>query len=195
MFLKTWSDIGGAAAAPPCCANVDAPSQHTMASATRTVYRLFTAGLLLDRLRGVGTARAEERLHVALLHDRLQRSAALDHLAREALEDHHVAGPEVVGTPALAANRVRTRQLHVPVGDLAVLVLHVDVDAHVRVGPGHLRDGPFELHLLLGVVLGVEAVVRENRTRDADDGDRRGKNAERPHCYFLPSVPVPIWMF
>src|SRR6185295_372079 len=52
-------------------------------------------------LRGVGATRAEERLHVALLHDGLQRAAALDDFAAKPFEDHAIARLEVVRTPAL----------------------------------------------------------------------------------------------
>src|SRR5678815_1000795 len=137
MFLKTWSDVGTAAAGPACCAVTTVPSQHVAASATAprrtnlppTVQCRLPTGLLLHGLRRVGTTRAEQRLHVALLHDGLQRASALDDLSGEAFEDNRVAGFEVVRPPALAANGVRARELHVPVRHLAVFVLHVDVDA------------------------------------------------------------------
>jgi len=37
------------------------------------------------------------------------------------------------------------------------------------IGPGDHGDHAFELHVLAGVVLRVEPVMRENRGRDAND--------------------------
>src|ERR1043165_3776 len=117
MFLTTPAVVGPPAGAAPCrCGGASAPSQQATAIAKLVPAPLLPpapcllpTALLLDGLGGVGAAGAEQRLHVALLHDRLQRSAALDDLAPEAFEDHLVAGLQVIRTPALAANRVRAR--------------------------------------------------------------------------------------
>src|SRR4030095_8319191 len=108
MFLKTWSASGTPAGAA-CCAVTMVPSQHVAASATapRTANLLPTAhcrlptDLLLHWRRGVGTTGAEQRLHVALLHDRRQRPAALDNFSGETFEDDGVPGLEIVRSPAL----------------------------------------------------------------------------------------------
>src|SRR5262245_9739362 len=219
MFLKTWSE-SGTPAGPACCAVTMVPSQHAAASAAapRTTNLLPTAhcrlptGLLLHRLRRVGTTRAEQRFHVALLHDGLERATALDDLSCEAFENDGVAGLEIVRPPALAANGVRARELHVPVRHLAVFVFHVDVHAHVRIRPRDHGDDAFEFYVLAGVVLGVKPVVRKNRGRDGHNRERRDQDAElshfrnlqmiawadlkvgrplRPCSYFRPSVPLP----
>src|SRR6187401_2109925 len=104
MFLKTWSESGTAAGAAACCAVTMVPSQHAAASTTaaRTPNLLPTAdcrlatGLLLHRLRRVWTTGAAQRLHVALLHDGLQRAAALHDLSCEAFENVGIAGLEIV---------------------------------------------------------------------------------------------------
>src|SRR4026209_557907 len=188
MFLKTWSDVGTAAAGPGCCAVTTVPSQHVVARATapRTTNLPPMAchlptDLLLYRLGRVWTTGTEQRLQIALLHDGLQRATAFHHFSCEPFEDDGVAGLQVVRPPALAANGVRARELHVPVRHLAVFVLHVDVDAHMRIGPRDHRHHAFELHVLVGVVLRVEPVMREHRGGGADDGKRRDLHAELSH--------------
>src|SRR5687767_1552109 len=96
------------------------------------------------------------------LADREQRAAALDGLAAVALEDDLLAGHQISRPPSLSPDPVRAGELQVPVHDLAVRPCHVDVDAHVRVGPRDLRDDPFQLDLLFRVVLGIEPVVRDD---------------------------------
>src|SRR5688572_2823765 len=128
---------------------------------------------------GVRPAFLEERLVLTYLGDRQKGSPALDDLAPVAFEDDLLTRQKVVWTPTLPADPVGARELQVPVDHLAIRAGDVDVDAHVRIGPGNLGDDARQLDLLFGVVLRVESVVCERRHRrggDAQDGDETSES-------------------
>src|SRR5579872_1307540 len=58
--------------------------------------------------------------------------------------------------PALFQQHGNRAQLEVPIGNLAVGVLHVDVESRVRIHPLHLGDNSRDGDRLFGVILGGE---------------------------------------
>src|SRR6185312_11275051 len=76
-------------------------------------------------------------------------------------------------------------QLERPRVDLAVRVLHVDVEVAVGIGRLDLRHGPGELDRFVGVVLGGERVMRDRGNRAEQETGERGRGKSSHH---LPPV-------
>src|SRR5262245_17731669 len=111
-----------------------------------------------------------------------ERTAALHHLAAVTFEDDLIAWQEAVSSPSLSLHRVGARELHIPGRDFTAFA-DVDIHAHVRVCPRNLLHDALELHLLLGVVFGIEPVMGDGGHRQRDQADNGHQDSKRPsHC-------------
>ncbi len=61
--------------------------------------------------------------------------------------------------PAGTRQRIDALQFEIPVGYAAVCVRHINVEAHVRIGPFHLGDDTGHLENLINVILRREGVM------------------------------------
>src|SRR5262245_3081240 len=112
-------------------------------------------------LRGTAVVRraAEERTAVSRDHG-TGVAAERGHLRGIASHGHGVANLQRPARPAVARERARARQLHVPRHHLAALVGGVDVEPGVGIGPFNLRDRALDVEGLGAVVLGGERMMR-----------------------------------
>src|SRR5262249_13751769 len=86
-------------------------------------------------------------------------------LRQETVDGHDVTGAQRVAVPTRAHEPVRRPELEVPIDDVALLVLDVDIDSRVRIGPLELGDRAGERDRLVAVVLGGERMVGKSRSR------------------------------
>src|ERR1041385_1452070 len=146
------------AAAPSVRTTLRAIITRVMVRLPRTLLSLFFADeffLRLDEREGAGVDR---------------RRAVL---GEEALDDHFRADEVFLAQPLLHQRR-RSRALDFPRHDLAVGVLHVDIEVRMRVLPSHLDDGAAQRDRLVAVIGGGERMVRLKRRggEKDDEGDR-----------------------
>src|SRR5688572_11527262 len=71
---------------------------------------------------------------------RHKNAAELSALQRIDDDRHLVAGLDDVRAPAVPRHRLRTAQLNAPAIDAAALVLHVELNRGMRIGPRELDD-------------------------------------------------------
>src|SRR5690606_30805270 len=74
-------------------------------------------------------------------------------------DGYRVARFQRLAAPALANEHVRREALEAPLGNGAVLTLHLDREVNVRIDPFHARDGAGQRHGLLAVEDRGERVV------------------------------------
>src|SRR5580700_4298167 len=117
---------------------------------------------LLCRLR---SAANEQGVGISNLGDRAHRAPALHELARVCFEIHFVARQEIILSPTLPPDVIRTGQFQVPVSHRTVFICDVDEYPHMRIQPGDLCDHARQREFLRLVVLGIESVVSEDRHR------------------------------
>ena len=89
-------------------------------------------------------------------------------IGQKRVDRNCVARLQGISRPALVHQGIRTSQLKFPIGDLALGVFHVYVNARVRIDPVHFRDGPAEIDGLLEIELRREGMVGHGRHSGQD---------------------------
>src|ERR1700674_4406708 len=96
--------------------------------------------------------------------------------------------PWLDGTPgpAIPVQNARTLRFDGPTYDIAFVVLHVEINLAVRIGPHEFRCSPFDGYRMIPVVSGIP-VVRRHRAANHQKAHDQGKGHYQLGVHVPPS--------